>query len=160
MEVGNPNFLEVVESAAQNNQETSSVVIPILALAHEGNTIFRLQNKGTFRDNTTLTTETWGSVYNYQLATMQRIPTSVSLTATPAVISADGVSTSAIVGVVRTQFDEPVTSRLVSFTDSDTSGAPAGVMVPTSATTDASGVASVNYRAGTVARTVTITATT
>lgn len=160
VEVGHPDFLDVVESAAQNNQETNSTVIPILALAHEGNTIFRLQSKGTFRDNTTLTTEDWGSVYNYQLATMQRIPTSISLTATPAVIAADGVTTATILAVVRNQFDEPVTSRLVNFTDSDTSGAPAGIMIPTSATTNSSGVASVAYRSGTQARTVTITATT
>lgn len=160
VEIGNPNFMVVVESAAQNNQETDSTVIPIHDLAFESNTLFRLQQKGTFRNNTTLTTENWTPRYNYQLATMQRIPTSISLTATPAIIAADGVTTSTITAIVRDQFDNPIASRLVSFTDDDTSGAPAGLVTPTSATTNSLGIATTSYKAGTIAKTVTITAQT
>lgn len=160
VEVGNPNFLLTIQSAAQNNQEITSTVIPILDLAIEGNTIFRLQQKGTFRNGVTFTTEDWTPQYNYQLATMQRIPTSISLTANPAIISADGVSTANIQASVRDQFDQPVASRLVSFTDTDSTGAPAGVMLPTSATTSSSGTATVAYRAGTIPNTVTIVSST
>lgn len=160
VEIGNPNFLIVVESAAQNNQETDSTVIPIHDLAYENNTIFRLQQKGTFRSGVTVTTENWSPKYNYQLATLQRIPTSISLTAAPAIIAADGVTTSTVTAIVRDQFDSPVPSRLVSFTDDDTSGAPAGLLTPVSQTTNSSGIATTSYKAGTVAKTVSITATT
>jgi hypothetical protein len=156
----NPNFLLTVQSAAQNNQETNSNVITIHDITHEGNTIFRLQNKATYKTGVSSTTEDWGAQFNYQVAPIQRLPLSISLTANPAVIAADGVATSNITAIVKDQFDSAIASRLVSFTDNDATGAPAGAMIPTSATTNSQGSCNVNYRAGTEAKTVTVTAST
>lgn len=157
----NINFLSTVQSAAQNNQETNSNVITIYDITHEADTIFRLQTKATYKNGVTSTTEDFGSQYNYQVAPMQRLPLSISLTANPAVISADGVSTSDITAIVKDQFDQAVGGRTVNFSDNDTSGSPQGAMIPTSnVTASGTGECFVDYRAGTEARTVVITATT
>lgn len=155
----NPNFLTVVGSAAQNNQETAGPIIPVHAITHEKDTLFRLQLKATFRTGETFNTVTW-STYNYQLSTIQRLPTSISLTADPAVISADGISTSDLTAIVRDQFNNAVPSRTVNFTHNDSGGSPTGAINPSSAITNAQGVATTEYRSGTIPRTVTITATT
>lgn len=160
-EQSNPNFSVTVQSASQNNQEVNSNIIPIFDITHENNTIFRLQRKATYRVGPSLTTEDWGTQFNYQVAPIQRLPLSISLTSQSAVIAADGVSTTAITALVKDQYDNAVAGRAVSFTDSDSVGAPAGIMIPTSITgTNAQGQGTVNYRAGTVAGTITITAST
>lgn len=156
----NINFLNTVQSASQNNQETDSTVIPIHDLAYENKTIFRLQQKASYRNGATITTENFSPRYNYQVTVLTRLPNSISLTASPAVIAADSISTSQITAIVRDQFDQAIPSRSVSFVDSDTSGSPAGQMSPSSATTNSQGTCTVNYVAGTIPKTVEITATT
>ena len=149
-------FLSNVKSAAQNNQETDSTIIPVDEITSEGNTLFRLQLKATFRNGNTLTTEEWDE-YNYQLSTLEPLPTSISLSAEPAIISADGISTSTITAIVRDQFDQPIPSRTVNFSDDDTSGAPEGSVSPTSAATNSDGKAFTTYTAGTEPKLVQIT---
>lgn len=149
-------FLNNVKSAAQNNQETDSTIIPVSEITSEGNTLFRLQLKATFRNGATLNTEEWDE-YNYQLSTLEPLPTSISLEAEPAIISADGISTSTITAIVRDQFDQPIASRLVNFSDSDSSGAPEGAVSPTSSTTNSEGKAVTTYTAGTEPKLVQIT---
>jgi len=158
-----PDFKTIIKSATQNNQRPDNSVIRVYELTHEYNTLFRFQLEATFRIGATDTLEVWGTLpgdpeYNYQLSTLERLPASISLTATPAIISADGVSTATIRAIVHDQFDDPMPSLTVDFTDSDTTGTPAGIMIPTSAVTNAQGIATVNYRAGTVSNLVTITA--
>lgn len=156
------DFKSIVKSATQNNQRPDNTVIPVYELTHENNTLFRLQLEANFLIGSTETLEQWGTIgdpdYNYQLSTLERLPSSISLTATPAIISADGVSTATIVAIVRDQFDEPMQGRTVTFSDSDTSGSPAGTVNPTATVTDANGRAVTTYTAGTVSNLVTITA--
>jgi len=156
-----PGFPVTVQSAAQDNQETDTTVIPVLDITHENNTIFRLQMKGVYRDSGgSLTDETWSEA-NYMLATLQRLPASISLTADPAIISADGgASSSTVTAIVRDQFDNAIPSRVVDFSEDDASGTPQGDVNPTSDTTDSNGEATVNYLSGTEAKLVTITAKT
>jgi hypothetical protein len=149
-------FLDNVKSAAQNNQETDSTIIPVEEITSEGNTLFRLQLKATIRTGGTLDTEEWDE-YNYQLSTLEPLPTSISLAAEPAIISADGVSTSLITATVKDQFDQPIDSRTVNFSDDDTSGAPEGAVSPASDSTDSSGKAYTTYTAGTEPKLVSIT---
>ena len=152
-----PNFLSVMQSAAQNNQETTSTVIPVYDLAYEARTLFRLQHKATYRNGDTYTTEDWGVNYNYQVATLQRLPQSISLTATPPIIDAVGSgSSSHITGYVTDQFGTAIVGRTVNFTDDDTVGSPAGFMKSTQVTTSGGGECDNDYYAGTIAKTVTI----
>lgn len=152
-------YLSTVESAAQNNQEIDSTIIPIYGITYEGDTLFRLQHKGTYRSGTALATEDWGSDYNYQVGVLSRLPQSISLSANPAIISADGHSSSHLTAIVRDQFDNPVSSRNVTFTANDT-GTGHGVISGTGAIqTNALGIAYNAYVAGINAKTVIITAT-
>lgn len=153
------DYLQNVKSAAQNNQETTSTVIPVYGLASEGNTLFRLQRKATIRVGSTETTYDWGTEYNYQIAPLNPLPKSISLTAVPAIIAADGTSTSTITALVRDQFNAPVASKTVTFTDNDTTGTDPGFVNPTTQNTNGSGQASTTYEAGTSPNLVTITAT-
>lgn len=162
----NESFLDTVLSAAQNNQETTAAIIPVYAITHEDETLFRLQKKATYRTSTTTTTEDWSSndgPYNYQTSTLKRLSQSISLTVSPAVISADGVSEASIRAIVKDQFDQARGGRTVSFTENDGTGSPQGVIVPgyvDVVTASGTGIANSKYRAGSVANTVTITATT
>ena len=154
----NPNFLTVIQSAAQNNQETNSTIIPVYDLAYEARTIFRLQRKATYRNADTYTTEDWGLNYNYQVSTLQRLPQSISLTATPPIIDAVSGNSSHIIGYLTDQFGTPIVGRAVSFTDDDTSGSPAGYVTPTSPLTASGGKCETDYYAGTIPKLVTIIA--
>jgi len=155
-----PNFTTIVKSATQNNQRPNNSVIDVFELTHENNTLFRFQNEATFLIGTTEELEDWGSEYNYQLSTLERLPSSISLTAVPAIISADGVSTSTITAIVKDQFDQPMSGRTVTFSEDDATGSPDGDVNPTAAITNALGVAITTYTAGTQSNLVTITATT
>lgn len=155
----NANFLKNVKSAAQNNQEINTTTIPVYEITSENNTIFRLQQKATFNTNGILATEDWSSEFNYQLSTLSRIPQSISLSADPAIISADAVSTSTIKAVVRDQFDQPVGTVSVQFSDDHTAGPTPGFVAPTSSNTT-SGVTTTTYTSGDTAALVTITAKT
>jgi hypothetical protein len=154
------NYLLNVKSASQNNQETDTTVIPVHEITHENKTLFRLQQKATFKTGAVENTEDWTPDYNYQLSTLERLPRSISLTADQAIISADGVSTTDITAIVKDQFDEPLSSRTVNFSDNDSSGADPGFVAPTSAVTNANGEAFTTYEAGTEPKVVTITAET
>lgn len=148
----------IVKSAAQNNQRTDNTVIPVYELTHEDDTIFRLQQEATYRIGGSESTESYSPDYNYQLTTLTRLPTSISLTADPAIISADGTSTSTITAIVKDQFDDPIGGQRVEFTDDDTGGTDPGQVNPDFADTNAFGIATTEYEAGTEANLVTITA--
>jgi len=152
-------YLDIIKSATQNNQEDDTTVIPVYEITHEGYTLFRLQRKATFRVGGGINTEDWDE-YNYQLSTLQRLPQSISLVAASGIISADGVSTTDITATVKDQFDAPVSSRTVDFSEDDSSGSPEGVVNPGSATTNSDGEAVTTYRAGTEPKVVKITAET
>lgn len=154
-----PDFLTIVKSATQNNQEVDTTVIPVYEITHENSTLFRLQDKATFKIGASTSTEDW-SEFNYQLSTLTRLPQSISLVAVSGIISADGVSETDITATVRDQFDEPLASRTVDFSDDDTAGASPGFVNPTSAVTNAEGKATTTYRAGTEPNVVTITSST
>jgi hypothetical protein len=157
-DTSDPRFLENILSAAQNNQEVDSTIIPVVEITHEGLTLFRLQEKATIRDGATIETQEWDQ-YNYQLSTLEPLPASISLTATPAIIPADGVSESRIDALVRDQYNSPRGGITVDFTDDDAGGT--GGEIETPKTTDPyTGIATTYYEAGEDPKLVTITAET
>ena len=138
-----------------NIEDDQATLIDVYDFVIEGSNVYRLQRKatyygvtGTFADNT----------YNYQLSTLNSFITSVSIAANPAILPANsggGSNTSDITAIVKDQFNLPIVSRLVFFTDDD----PDGYVTPTNDNTDVNGVATTIYTAGTSARETRLTAT-
>ena len=136
-----------------NLEQNQATVISIYDVTMEGSNVYRLQNKATYYG----TTYTFASsTYNYQLSTLDSFITSISLRAEPAIIPANGVNTSIITAIVKDQFNLPIVSKLVYFTDTDDAGAITG---SNPANTDADGVAVTTYTAGITAQEVKITST-
>jgi len=157
----NPGYLTIIQSAAQNNQETTNAVIPIYEITNELNTIFRLQHKGTFRNGDVYTTEDWGTNFNYQLSTLLRLPTSISLSADNGVVATSG-STSVHI-MVHDQFDQGMAGRAVTVTENDNNGTYHATISGSPATTAggiSAGQATVIFKAGTNPMVVQVTATT
>lgn len=125
-------------------------LIPIYDIAIEGSNVYRLQQSATYYGSTV----SW-STYNYQLSSLNSFITSISLRADPAILPANGVNTSSITAIVKDQFNLPIQSRQVYFTDDDDNGS----IVSSPVNTDATGTASTVYIAGTTARETRITAT-
>ena len=140
-----------------NLEQDQATTITIYDVTIEGVNVYRLQRKATYYG----TTYTFaGTNYSYQLSTLEPFITSISLRANPAILPANGVNTSTITAIVRDQFNLPIESKLVYFTEDDDSTPPAGSITGANpANTNSDGVATTLYRAGTTAREVKITAT-
>lgn len=93
------------------------------------------------------------SGYDYKVAQFDIVVMSVSLSAYPAIIPANGVSTSLVTATVLDQYNNPIENKLVKFTAST------GSLSAASDMTDANGVASVTFTSSTTVGTSTITAT-
>jgi len=131
-----------------NIQSDEYTTIDVFDMAMDDQNVYRLQLIGDGASSA------W-SVYSYQLSSLDSFVTSISLAAYPAIIAANGVSTTDVVAIVKDQFLQPIVGRLVTFTDDDT----VGYVVNTPVNTDGSGVSQTSYRSGTTAREVKITAT-
>jgi hypothetical protein len=94
------------------------------------------------------------SGYNYQLSPLSPFVTSISLSADPAIIAANGLSTSDIIAFVKDQFLQPIAGRRVTFSENGDGSITGGTQI----NTDSAGRAQTEYRAGTTAAEVTITA--
>lgn len=92
------------------------------------------------------------SGYNYDVAQFDVMVMSVSVSSYPAVLPADGISTSLITATVLDQYNNPIASKIVKFT------VPKGTLSAAQAITNDNGVASVTYTSSTDVGTVTITA--
>lgn len=148
-----PNTLTNYGSLSMDNvEDDQATVIPVYDVSIDGTNIYRLQRKATYYG----TTYTFGdSTYNYQLSTSTPFITSISLAAEPAILPANGVNNSTITAIVKDQFNLPISSKLVYFTDDD----PVGFITTSPVSTNANGVAQTAYKAGTSAREVKITST-
>ncbi|HLD90920.1 MAG TPA: invasin domain 3-containing protein [Patescibacteria group bacterium] len=130
----------------ENIQSDEITVIPVYDLAIDNNNVYRLQN---IEDG-------GGSMsgYNYQLSPLSSFVTSISLSASPAIIAANNLSTSDITAYVKDQFLQPIAGRRVTFSENGDGAITAGTQI----NTDSDGMAQTVYRAGVVASEVTITA--
>jgi hypothetical protein len=134
-----------------NIEDDQATNIDIYDLAIDGVNVYRLQDKATYYGNTESFSN---STYSYQLSSLNSFITSISLSADPAILPANGVNTSTVTATVKDQFNLPIQSRQVFFTDDDPVGS-----ITSSAVTDSDGIAQVAYVAGTSAREVRLTAT-
>ena len=157
LDVNDPN-LTVDLSAIQNNLSPDTTeVYTVYDMGIEGDTIFRLQKK--FNINTDVTGPE--GTHNYQLATFRAFPTSIAITATPAILPADsGNSDSVIVATVTDQYALPyVTTPLASVSFGTSGGGTGSNVNPEDVTLNDQGQATTIYETGDQAGLVTITAT-
>jgi hypothetical protein len=150
----NPDDLNVAYGSLvmDNVQDDMTSVIEIYDVSVSERNIYRLQRKATYYGDTS---EFSNDTYNYQLSTLNSFITSISLSADPAILPANGESVSTIKAIVKDQFNQPVTGKAVAFTADD----PDGQIVSVYVNTDSDGVATTVYRAGIEAREVRITST-
>lgn len=130
----------------ENIQSDLVTVIPVYDLSIDSDNMYRLQN---IEDG-------GGSMsgYNYQLSPLDSFVTSISLSASPAIIAANGLSTSTISAVVKDQFLQPIVGRRVTFSENGSGSITGGTQI----NTDSEGQAATVYTAGTTAQEVTLTA--
>jgi hypothetical protein len=119
---------------------TNNVVATIHDLSVDRNNLYRLQGDTTF---------------DYFLSPLESFVTSISLSASPAIIAANGLSTTDINAWVKDQFLQPVPFRRVTFSENGDGSITGGTEI----NTDTSGFAQTVYKAGTIAQDVLVTAT-
>lgn len=130
--------------------QTSTITIYDVTI--EGTNVYRLQQEATYYGSAH---GPWSS-YNYQLSTLNPFITSISLKAEPAILPANLTNTSTVTAVVKDQFNQAISGKLVYFTEDDPNGS---IISANPDTTDANGEATAVYQAGSTAREVKITAT-
>ncbi len=131
----------------ENIQSDEATVITVYDMAMDRDNMYRLQLKP---DGTAIT---W-TYYSYLLSPLESFVTSISLSASPAIIAANGLSTSNILAVVKDQFLQPIVGRNVTFSENGTGSITGGTVKAT----DSNGKADTVYTAGTTAQEVQITA--
>jgi hypothetical protein len=128
-------------SMVMDNVESDGyTIIPLQDMSVDRNNMYRLHGTSTF---------------NYSLSPLESFVTSISLSASPAIIAANGLSTTDIKAWVKDQFLQPIVARRVTFTENGDGSITGG----TDQNTDADGYAQTEYRAGTAAQSVLVTAT-
>ena len=118
---------------------SSNVAIVLQDMAVDRNNLYRLQGSGT---------------YDYYLSPLESFVTSISLSASPAIIAANGLSTTNIKAWVKDQFLQPIKNRRVTFSE----GGDGSIIGGTDLNTDSDGFTQTVYKAGVIAEDVTITA--
>ena len=128
-------------SMVMDNVETDGyTIIPLKDMAVDRNNLYRLHG---------LTS------YNYSLSPLESFVTSISISASPAIIAANGLSTTDIKAWVKDQFLQPIKFRRVTFSENGDGAITAGTEI----NTDENGFAQTVYKAGTLAQSVVVTAT-
>jgi hypothetical protein len=126
----------VMENVADDNY----TVITEYDLSIDRNNLYRLESQA--------------GTYSYALSPLESFVTSISLSASPAVIAANGLSTSDIKAWVKDQFLQPIAGRRISFSVP----ANGGPINPADINTDDDGFAQTEYTASTDPSLITITA--
>ncbi len=133
----------------ENIQSDETSVIAVQDIATYDQNIYRLQ---LYEDGL----GAWSSGnYSYDLSSFDAFIASISVSAAPALLAANGVSSSTITAIVKDQFLQPVTSRLVYFTVASAGG---GSIPGAGANTDSDGKVTKVYSSGTSASEPKITA--
>ncbi len=115
-------------------------IIPLQDVAVDRNNMYRLHGSTTF---------------DYSLSPLESFVTSISLSASPAIIAANGLSTTDIKAWVKDQFLQPIQARRVTFTENGDGSITGG----TEHNTNSDGYVETIYQAGTSAQAVIVTAT-
>jgi len=137
-----------------NLKKDESTIITVYDLAVVDKTIYRLQNEANYYE----TDVSWGALYNYQVSTVRRFVDSITVTAYPSIVPANGYNVIEIKAVVLDQYAEGIVNKPVFFTDTDS----VGFITISPVHTDmffGTGEAVTYYKAGITPNTVTIKGT-
>ena len=127
-------------SMVMDNIEADAYTIdPLYGMDIDRNNMYRLHLSGT---------------YSYNLSPLSPFVTSISLSASPAIIAANGLSTTSINALVKDQFLQPITGRRVTFSENGDGSITGGTQI----NTDGTGFAQTVYQAGVLAQNVIVTA--
>lgn len=149
--------MSVLTSMVMDNlQSNGTTVIPIEDMSLVSNTLYRLQIRCIAPHPTTAATTdyAWGT-YNYVKSPIRNFIDSISISAYPKILPANGVNTTFVTAIVKDQYGGPYGEGPVLFTDDDDIGY---INEPLSYTWG-DGIARVYYKAGLDVRTVNIEAT-
>ena len=149
----NPDNLAVYDTMTIDTLKPPSTYIKVYDMALDGNNIYRLQSEARYYE----TNYSW-STYNYVISTVRRFIGSVSLSAYPTILPANGVNVSDLSTLVSDQYGDGMISKPVFFTDTDS----VGFITTNPAYTDyffGTGEAVSAYKAGITNGDVTIEAT-
>jgi len=137
-----------------DNVEDNDVdIIDVYDLAIEDDNIYKLQHKANYFG----TTQGFGDLASYHIATQSKIVTSISLITGKSIISANDTATTLITARVKDQFWQPIAGRLIYFDHDEPSS---GSISTSPVNTDADGEATTIFKAGTEAVEVKISALT
>ena len=140
----NNNYYVTKSQTATNVEDNDVTIIPVYDLIFDNNSIYRLQQKVTFRDNDGGKATTTWATYNYHQDTI--VPYTLSIAPS---IEPDGIvmnnGTITITVVVRDQFGVGLSAKDVYFTKTGDTG---GVFDPIGGqvVTNSSGVATIEYQ--------------
>lgn len=132
-----PYYGSMVMDNIENDEYT---IDPLDGMSIDRNNLYRLHDSS--------------NTYNYALSPLESFVTSISLSASPAIIAANGLSTTDIKAWVKDQFLQPVVGRRVTFSENGDGS----IVGNTQVNTDSNGYATTIYQAGTTAQDVVITA--
>jgi hypothetical protein len=93
-------------------------IIPIYNVAIRNRTLYRLQDEATYYG----TNNDWGAYYNYQVSPIRSFLDSISISASPVILPANGYNITEITSVVTDQYGEGVLYKPVFLTDDDVDG--------------------------------------
>ena len=151
----NIDTISLYESMIIDNLRSDEItVIPIYDLSISNKTVYRLQDEATYYgvDND------WGSKYNYQVSTVRPFVDSITVSAYPVILPANGLNVAEIIALVLDQYGNGLVNKPVYFTDDDD----VGFMIINPAYTDlffGTGEAISYYKAGITVATVNIEGT-
>ena len=155
IDVNDSNLITELSSIQNNLSIDTSEVFVVSDLAHEGDTIFRLQQKFNINGE-----ESSESTFNYQLATFKPFPTAIAITAVPAILPADSTASSSLItAVVTDQYALPFGAGGSTIQFSTTGGGTGSDLSNTNPIPlPENGTVSVTYITGDAAGLVTISA--
>lgn len=136
-----------------NLKADNTTEISVYDLCIDRSNVYRLQNEACYYGSN----YSWSS-YNYVLSTTRRFVDTISVSAYPVILPANGTNTTEVTAIVNDQYGDGIIYKPVSFTDDDDDG----FITINPAYTDlffGTGSAYTYYKAGLVPRTVTIEGT-
>jgi len=136
---------QVKKSHALTNIESNDVtIIPVYGLIFDSNTIYRLQNKITLRDDSGGRSTTTWSTYNYHQDTISPYTNSIVMYISPDGIFMNQEQNVTLTAIVRDQFGVGLSGKTVTFEEN---GSSYGAFTPIDGqvTTDSNGVATIRY---------------
>ena len=132
---------------------TLGTINPATATTDENGLATATLTSTTTADTATVSATANGIAASTDVPFLAGGPSNVAVTADPTTLTADGTSTSSISALVTDENGNPLSGQEVTFATTD------GTIAPSSATTDANGVATATLTSSTTAGTATVNAT-